>query len=67
MLGAMCHNAINVVAKEMKIDGNISWGQCELLGSLSTHPDRVIQGIIRLLIGAIGSVSFDNETVRVSE
>lgn len=62
MLGAMCHNAIDVVAMEMNIDGSIS-GRCQLLGSLSTHLDEVIHGIIRLLLAALGSVSLDNEVV----
>ena len=62
MLGAMCHNAIDVVAMEMNIEGSIS-GRCQLLGSLSTHPDEVIYGIIRMLLGALGNVSVDSEVV----
>ena len=62
MLGAMCHNAIDMVAVEMKIDGSVS-GQCKLLGSLSTHHEKVTEGIIRLLLGALADVSLDSESV----
>lgn len=62
MLGAMCHNAIDVVAVEMKMEGSVS-GRCQLFGSLSTHQEEVIKGIIRLLLGALESVMIDNEVV----
>ena len=62
MLGAMCHNAIDMVAVEMKIDGSVS-GQCKLLGSLSTHHEQVTEGIVRLLLGALGDVSLATESV----
>lgn len=62
MLGAMCHNAIDVVAIEMKIDGSVS-GRCQLFGSLSTRQDEVVQGIIRVLLGALENVSLDSEVV----
>lgn len=64
MLGAMCHNAIDVVAVEMKMEGSVS-GQCQLLDSLSTNREEVIQGIIKLLLGALGNVTVDNEVVSV--
>ena len=64
MLGAMCHNAIDMVAVEMKIDGSVS-GQCKLLGSLSTHHEQVTKGIIKLLLGALTDVSLANEGVSI--
>ncbi len=63
MLGAMCHNAIDVVAVEMKMEGSVS-GRCQLFGSLSTHQEEVIKGIIRLLLGALENVATDREVVR---
>ena len=62
MLGAMCHNAIDVVAVEMRMEGSVS-GRCQLFGSLSTHQDEVIKGIIRLLLGALENVATDREVV----
>ena len=62
MLGAMCHNAIDVVAVEMRMEGSVS-GRCQLFGSLSTHQDEVIKGIIRLLLGALENVTTDREVV----
>ena len=62
MLGAMCHNAIDVVAVEMKMEGSVS-GRCQLFGSLSTHQEEVIKGIIKLLLGALENVTIDNEVV----
>lgn len=62
MLGAMCHNAIDVVAVEMRMEGSVS-GRCQLFGSLSTHQDEVIKGIIRLLLGALENVTMDREVV----
>ena len=62
MLGAMCHNAIDVVAVEMKMEGSVS-GRCQLFGSLSTHQEEVIKIIIKLLLGALENVATDNEVV----
>ena len=62
MLGAMCHNAIDVVAVEMKMEGSVS-GRCQLFGSLSTHQEEVIKGVVRLLLGALENVTIDNEVV----
>lgn len=56
LLGALCHNAIDAVAVEMKIEGSVS-GQCKLLESLNPKLDVVTQGIISLACGVLQKIA----------
>lgn len=64
MLGAMCHNAIDTVALDMRVEGYTS-GQCQLLGSLNTKMDTVTNGVAELTLGALHRNALSSEASRV--
>ena len=63
MLGAMCHNAIDVAAGEMT--GNIS-GQCRLFYSLDTHMEVHMKGVANLAAGALSILDSTGNEVGIS-
>lgn len=63
LLGALCYNAVDAVAIEMKIEGSIS-GQCKLLESLNPKLDKVTRGVIKLVVGVLQRIAI-SPNVRV--
>lgn len=56
LLGALCHNAIDAIAIEMKIEGSVS-GQCKLLESLNPNLNVVTEGVINLASGVLEKIA----------
>ena len=62
MLGAMCHNAVDSAAIEMRMEGNINvGGQCRLLYSFNTNMEVNTRGILKLVKGVLQRLTTANE------